>query len=245
VKCGCNDAFLVHPISNDERLATVRSRRGNVHIERALLRPVVRGEAVERWRCALNGTAIVWTHDASGAPLNQLPPAAARWFSKWRHALAKRSDARDSLPWWSLFRTDGAGSSRPRVVWADVSRGPRACVLPAKSPVVPLNSCYVLVCRDDFDAAALAALFNSPLVAGWLDAIAEPARGGFRRFLGWTVARLPIPNDWDRAREILAPLGARGVAGFVVDDVELLEATRDAYRVSQRTVASLLEWTWR
>lgn len=245
VKCGCNDAFLVHPISNDERLATVRSRRGNVRIERALLRPVVRGEAVERWRCALNGTAIVWTHDASGAPLNQLPPAAARWFSKWRHALAKRSDARDSLPWWSLFRTDGAGSSRPRVVWADVSRGPRACVLPAKSPVVPLNSCYVLVCRDDFDAAALAALFNSPLVAGWLDAIAEPARGGFRRFLGWTVARLPIPNDWDRAREILAPLGARGVAGFVVDDVELLEATRDAYRVSQRTVASLLEWTWR
>ena len=57
------------------------------------------------------------------------------------------------------------------------------------------------------------------------------ARGGFRRYLGWTVARLPIPHDWARARELLAPLGRRGVGGEAVGGEELLDAVVAAYRV--------------
>ncbi|MEO7963537.1 MAG: hypothetical protein ABIT38_06455, partial [Gemmatimonadaceae bacterium] len=125
------------------------------------------------------------------------------------------------------------------------SRGPRACILVAGSPWVPLNSCYSIACRDNEDAAALATLFNSPLAGAWLDAVAEPARGGFRRYLGWTVARLPIPNDWARARTILAPLARRGVAGEVVSEGELLDAAIAAYRVRASAVRPLVEWTWR
>ena len=86
---------------------------------------------------------------------------------------------------------------------------------------------------------------DQPSRAGWLDAVAEPARGGFRRYLGWTVARLPIPSDWARARDILAPLGRSGVAGETVSDADLLDAAIAAYRVRASAVRPLVEWTWR
>lgn len=245
VKCGCNDAFLVDRIEGTltEAIVTAGGRQGA--IEEAMLRPVLRGESARAWRPDRTPERIIWTHDAAGSPLTALPPLTARWLARWRGALTKRTDLRGRQAWWSLHRIDGAHPDRARVVWADVSRGPRACVLPAHSPVVPLNSCYVISCRDDVDAAAFATLLNSPLAAAWLDALAEPARGGFRRYLGWTVARLPIPSDWARARSILAPIGRRGVAGEVVGSDELLDAAIAAYRVRASVARALVEWTWR
>lgn len=63
VKCGCNEAFLV--------------RAADAPIEDAMLRPVVRGETLTRWRIAERGEAIVWTHAADGCPLSVLPPRVA------------------------------------------------------------------------------------------------------------------------------------------------------------------------
>jgi hypothetical protein len=146
-----------------------------------------------------------------------------------------RSDAARAKRWWSLFRVDAADASAPRVVWADFGRRPRALVLPARDPAVPLNTCYVLRARDDCDAIALVALLNSPLAAAWLNALAEPARGGYRRYLGWTMGLLPIPHDWLRARHILSE--ARGL-----DDDALVEATLDAYSLRRSDVAALLAW---
>lgn len=244
VKSGCNAAFVVREsLQARGDITGEDGRRGEV--EPSLLRPVLRGERVRRWIPAPNDERILWTHDVAGRPMRPLPPLASRWLSRFRSDLARRADARPGTPWWSLFRTEAATSDRPRVVWADLSRGPRACVLVAGSPWVPLNSCYTIVCRDNEDAATLAAIFNSPLAAAWLDAIAEPARGGFRRYLGWTVARLPLPNDWARAREVLAPIARRGVCGDSVSDAELLDAVIAAYRVRAALVLPLIEWTWR
>ena len=245
VKCGCNDAFLVDCVRGSADHAIVQGRGREAPIEGALLRPVLRGERSRLWTPAPSRERIIWTHDGAGRPLAVLPPLAGRWLARWRGELSRRTDLRGRRAWWSLHRIDGAVSARPRVVWADVSRGMRACILPANSPVVPVNSCYVLTCRDDTDAAAFAALLNSPLATAWLDALAEPARGGFRRYLGWTVARLPIPHDWDRARELLAPLGRRGVAGEAVGGEELLDAVVAAYRVRASLARGLVEWTWR
>lgn len=245
VKCGCNDAFLVECVRGAADQAIVQGSGREGAIERRLLRPVLRGESARLWTPAPSQERIIWTHDPAGRPLTALPPLAARWLARWRGELSRRTDLRGRQAWWSLHRIDGAVSARPRVVWADVSRGMRACILPANSPVVPINSCYVLTCRDDTDAAAFAALLNSPLATAWLDALAEPARGGFRRYLGWTVARLPMPQDWARARDLLAPLGRRGVAGEVVASDELLDAAVAAYRVRASLARGLVEWTWR
>ncbi len=245
VKCGLNDAFLVSAPRFDGAEVVVTTVRGNVRIEGGVLRPVLRGEQVRAWRASPGDECIVWTHGPDGRPLRTLPDHARRWLSRWRSELASRSDARGNGAWWSLFRIDAAMNDRPRVVWADMSRGPRALILPARSPVVPLNTCYVLPCRDDADAAALATLLNSPLVAAWLGAIAEPARGGYRRYLAWTVAALPLPHDWERARQVLAPLGARAQGGDPPPETELLAAACDAYRLSVRAAEPLVEWAWR
>ena len=101
-------------------------------------------------------------------------------------------------------------------------------------PVVPLNTCYVVPCADGADAWALAALLNSPLIAAWLNAVAEPARGRYRRYLGWTVGLLPIPRDWPRARSILAE------AAFGDDDT-LTAAALVAYGLRKAAMQPLLD----
>jgi len=245
VKCGLNDAFIVRCTGADSAIATVNDGRRTGRVERSLLRPLLRGEAMAAWRREPNGTDewILWTHDARGAPLRTLPSLAHAWLARWRSALAHRADARSRGPWWSLFRTAGAGSELARVVWADVGRTPRALVLAPNDPTVALNSCYVLPCRDPRDAHTLAALLNSPLIAAWLALIAEPARGGYRRFLAWTIALLPTPRAWSHARDILAPLAQRAQRGREPDSGELLDATLRAYRVRRSDIEPLLQWT--
>jgi len=79
-------------------------------------------------------------------------------------------------------------------------------------------------------------------MAAWLNVIAEPARGRFHRYLAWTVALLPLPRDWVRARQLLAPLGERGAAGDPPSDLELLHAVTAAYAIRDYDVAPLLAW---
>jgi hypothetical protein len=242
VKCGCNEAFVVNETGGDRVLAAVEYKGRHGSLERELLRPLLRGESLQPWRVPGSSRAIVWTHAESGAPLGALPPAAARWLAPWRRQLRARTDLRGTGSWWMLFRTESADCSRMRVVWNDFGRVPRAAILPAGDPTVPLNSCYVLPCDDAADALALSALLNSALGAAFLNAIAEPARGGWHRYLAWTVELLPLPRDWPRARSILAPMAERALLGNPPSAGELLVAATCAYGLRPRDVAPLVAW---
>ncbi|MEO8192935.1 MAG: N-6 DNA methylase [Gemmatimonadales bacterium] len=249
VKTGCNDAFIVslvsrkEPAAAHETLCAVNGATGSGCIEAGMLRPLIRGENVTPWRIEPGDSRLIWTHDASSGPLRTLPPATMRWLSQWRRMLELRSDSHGRSRWWMLFRTDSADASLPRVVWSDIGRAPKAAILPAGDPAVPINSCYVVRCGAVEDAYALAALLNSSIAAAWLAAIAEPAHGGYRRYLGWTMSLFPLPADWTRARSILAPLAAKGARGEKVMDAELLEATLRAYRLKMGDITALLEWS--
>lgn len=234
VKTGCNSAFIL------DEPDCARAR-----IEPALLRPVVRGETLTPWRFTPNPERIVWTHSPGGEPVRKLPPGAGGWLGKWRSTLERRVDSRGSSRWWMLFRTDGAATKNWRVVWGDFGKSPRALLLDAGSDVVPLNTCYVARCPSRDDALALVALLNGPLLASWLNAIAEPARGGYRRYLGWTVALMPIPHDWAHAVGVLAPVSERALRGDVPSQHELLVAALRAYRLSRKSVEALVSWTTR
>jgi Eco57I restriction-modification methylase len=247
VKCGCNDAFVVDVLDRRSGVACVRARGGKTgEVETALLRPVLRGEMLEPWRVRPGAQAIIWPHDAAGLPLRELPPRAARWFAGYRRRLVQRSDARRTRAWWSLFRTEGAAHEWPRVVWADFGRRPRAVVLPAGHDAVPLNTCYVSRCAELDDARALAAILNSSLAAAWLGALAEPARGGFKRYLAWSMARLPLPRDWAHARRTLAPLVAESDGRPDTEGVPqrtLDRAVHAAYGLKPATLEPLLTWS--
>jgi len=245
VKCGLNAAFLVHAVEQDDEDAVVIADGRRAVIERRMLRPVLRGEGVALRRSA--GTTpdlcIVWTHGPDDAPLKQLPPATLRWLSHWRPQLERRRDARARQPWWTLHRTEAARCEAPRVVWADIGKRLRPYTLAVGDPTVPLNSCYVLRTTSMRDAHAIEALLGSPLAAAWFDALAEPARGGFKRFLGWTVATLPTPPDWTAARTTLAELTRRRHHGESVSKADELTALAGAYGVPQRLLLPLLEWS--
>ena len=242
LKCGCNGAFIVRTDGG----AVVSSENGTtVDVEPGLLRPLIRGEHVTRWRLSPSGERVIWTHGSNGQPLDRLPPRAERWLRGWRRRLIARSDARGAARWWTLFRTESASSEMARVVWADFGRALTAAVLDSGDPAVPLNTCYAVRCAELDDALALAAVLNSPLAAAWLSTLAEPARGGYRRYLGWTLSLLPLPRDWERAREILVPLARCARGGSPMSDAELLHATVRAYGLRRGSVATLLDWSFR
>lgn len=276
VKCGCNAAFLVHAVEHHDDGATVTSLAASTPtqgvIERAVLRPALRGEALVGPVAAHtpgnhapgndapgnhapgadtprhsaqpdeHDVRIIWTHDAFGKPLAALPPATARWLGSWRPRLRARRDARQSQPWWTLFRTDAARADLPRLVWADIGRQLRLRLLPPHDPTVPLNTCYVLRLATLDDAYAALALLSSDVAAAWLDVLAEPARGGFRRYLGWTVGALPVPQAWPRVVADLAPLGKRLHAGEHLPAPLLNTAVARAYGLSLTVITPLLAW---
>jgi hypothetical protein len=227
VKTGCNAAFI---LSGDDE-----------PVEPSLVRPLLRGEDVVAWTCGRPRRHIIWTHGRNGQPLERLPPLAQMHLHAFRYALEQRSDSHGGK-WWSLFRTEAARNDLPRVVWADMARQPRAAVLGVGDPTVPLNTCYVVRCKDYTDAITLAALFNSPLAAAWLGALAEPARGGYRRLLAWTMAQFPVPDDWARARDVLGSLGTLASHGEPISPADLFEAACHAYRLRPASVDALCNW---
>ena len=247
VKCGCNDAFVVELIRTRGGVASIRAAGGRTgEVEPRMLRPVIRGETTRPWHRRASNEWIVWTGDDRGLPLPTLPPLTERWLHHYKRRLLTRADARSTRTWWSLFRTEGAATDAPRVVWADFGRRPRALILPAGDPTLPLNTCYVARCRDIADARVLAAILNSTIAAAWLNVLAEPARGGFRRFLGWTMARLPLPADWDRARRLLAPLVSRFEDHEGLEHLppaRLADVVLDAYQLRGRDIEPLLTWS--
>jgi len=227
----------------DGDVAHVSAGSRNGLIEREMLRPLIRGETLSKWALTGPREYLVWPHDDRGQPRRSLPPLARQWLLPSQDALSARSDLHGRFPWWSVFRTEGAANSQPRVVSADFGLTPRAIVLEAGEPHVALNSCYVVSCATSNDAYALATILNSSLAAAWLNSLAEPARGGYRRYLGWTLALLPIPADWPRARALLAPIGERAMRGDVMPDEEILDAVLNAYQLDLVQVHHLLNWT--
>ncbi len=243
VKTGCNNAFIVRVESIEGEVARVCGGGRVGFVEREMLRPLIRGETLEKWKLVGQREYLVWPQDQHGRPLRTLAPHVRRWLARFHDTLSVRSDLHGRFPWWSVFRTESANHSSPRVVWADFGLSLRALVVEAGEPLVALNSCYVVSCPTSGDAYALATILNSPLCAAWLNSLAEPARGGYRRYLGWTVSLLPIPANWDRACNLLAPFGERAMRGEIPADAEILSAVLDAYQLKPTEVQPLLFWT--
>jgi len=173
-------------------------------------RPAVRGRDVTAWRCRPR-RYVLWTHGIDGQPLARLPSELSERLSRHEERLRRRADYRAGPPW-QLFRT-GLGFAAHRVVWPDIGRRLTAAV-PAPE-FVPLNTVYGIATRDALDAAALAALFNSCWLTALARLVADPARGGFRRFNARVVRGLPVPAPgavWEE-------LARRGQCAEPADDL--------------------------
>lgn len=243
VKTGLNEAFVMKCADVRGDTAHLESGDRGVALEASLIRRVIKGDSIVQWTIKETNERIVWTHSTDGGPLRTLPPLAMEWFRNWRRQLYARTDFRHGKEWWRVFRTESADSSCARVVWSDISRAPRAAVIPPGDNSIPLNTCYVLRCDSEINARALAALLNSPLVASWLSQIAEPAQGGYNRYLGWTMAMVPIPRRWERSKHILADLSVRASRGDIPHGDEVFNTTLKAYGLNNDDVQDMMAWT--
>lgn len=185
VKTGADDLFLLD-----------RAQPGT--------RPAVRGRDIGVWRCHPR-RHLLWTHGADGVPLARLSPEALARLATHEERLRLRADYKGGSPW-QLFRT-ALGCAAHRVVWADLGRRLGAVVPPPE--VVPLNTVYGIVTRTAADAAALAALLNASWLTALARLVADPARGGFRRFNARVVGGLPLPPHDSPVWTELARRGAR------------------------------------
>jgi len=174
-------------------------------------RPAIRGRDIAAFHCRPR-RYVLWTHGADGLPLARLPRDLTERLARHEARLRRRADYRSGPPW-QLFRT-ALGFAAHRVVWPDLARRLAAAV-PAPQ-LVPLNTVYGIATRDAEDAASLAALFNSRWLTALARLVADPARGGFRRFNARVVAGLPIPP---LGSPVWAELARRGAAREPADDL--------------------------
>jgi hypothetical protein len=173
-------------------------------------RPAIRGRDIGAWECHPR-RYLLWTHGADGLPLAQLTRPARERLACHEARLRQRSDYRAGPPW-QLFRT-ALGLAPHRVVWPDLGRRLEAVVPPAD--IVPLNTVYGIATRDAADAGALCVLLNSRWLTALARLVADPARGGFRRFNARVVRELPVPARGSPAWEELT---RRGQARDPADD---------------------------
>jgi hypothetical protein len=188
-------------------------------------RPAIRGRDIRPWTCVPR-RFVIWTHGPDGKPLARLPERLRQLLAPHDDQLRSRADYHGGAAW-QLFRT-GLGLACHRVVWPDM--GKRLAAAVPEAAVVPLNTVYGIATRQASDAAALAALFNTRWLTALARLVADPARGGFRRFNARVVRGLPIPPAGSPVWEQLAQCGSRREPAddLVADALELDPADRRA-----------------
>lgn len=180
------------------------SGRFEAVIETHAIRPVVRGAGVDAFRYELGGH-VVWDAIAPG-PVAPAAPRLQAYLDRHRDRLERRSGWRPGLPLGTVFRRS-PDTVRPKVAWHDLSDTLRATVLPATlrfdgvdRELVPLNTVYFIPVADPDDALFLAGILNSLPIRTLARAVAERAKDARFRFFAWTVASLPLPEDWRHRR---------------------------------------------
>ena len=160
---------------------------------------------------------IVWPYDRSGNLIVELPDVLVEYFARHAPRLRARSDFNPRLPLWQMFRVRES-TLGPKVAWRDMS----VLLEPTRmSPdCVPLNTVYYLSCDDEERAARLCDWMSSTPVRAYGHALAERARGGWRRHFAWVMRMLPFPRSWVDA----VPAGKVADAfGLSHDDLRVLE----------------------
>jgi hypothetical protein len=179
VKTGCNEAFVNPPLDVAPCVSCLTGAA------------VASGDTVR----------LLFAHDTqTGAPLGDVNSATHTWLANHAQRLEARADADDQTPPWGLFRV-GRAALGWRVAWRDIATRLEAFVLPPVAlggPVI-LNTLYCIACQDEAEALRLATWLNHPAIQVLATQIADPASGGYRRFLGGTVGALPLPYGFSAA----------------------------------------------
>ncbi len=133
---------------------------------------------------------ILFCYDGA-APMDRVPKVLEDYFAGHARRLQQRSDFDRRGPLWQLFRVRD-DTQAPKVAWRDMSVLLDPVVVAAD--FVPMNTVYYAPFDDPAAAAGFARWMASIPVRAVAYALAERARGGWRRHFAWVVRMLPVPD---------------------------------------------------
>ena len=191
----------------DQRRTQSERVQHRARIERALLRPLIRGADVKAWKWKSEGY-IIWTHDDAGAVLPNLPTRAHAYFEAHAGALKRRTDYRATMPVWQIFRITPEKLG-PRVAWQQLASRLGAVYVPdsmsdphlGEQRTIPLLTAYLLPSPSEAIGYLIAAFFNSLPVRMYSKSFAERARGASFRFTSPVLGLAPLPSEIQMALE--------------------------------------------
>ena len=225
-------------------------RRFQALVEEEALRPLVRGADLSAWRFETRDH-VCWVHDDRTAAPRRPPPRMARYLARHESALKRRSGTPLHASPGTLLRISEA-TLAPKVAWHDLALTLNAVALPARIrgttghdvPLIPLNTVYFVPTASDGQAHLLAAYLNSLPVRVFARAVAERAKDARFRFLAWTVALVPLPDDLATgpAAERLRRISTRAHADGAIserDEDELNRIVAERYGLDAEAMDAL------
>jgi hypothetical protein len=238
VVTGCNRAFVIDAATRARLIADEPAAE-------PLIRPVIKGRDVRRWRSAPIDRYILLVD--RGTSLAKLPAVRAH-LESFRSALEPKPADHEgawqgrkpgAYRWFELQDpvVPLAKSRAPRLFYQDIQTAP-ACCLDESGEVVPDTTVWILPSADPL----LLAILNSPLYAWYARRRFPPALNGAVRPKLEYMRALPIAQPPRALRDKIASLVARQLAAPDPSLDELLaELVAVAYELRPAELARLGE----
>ncbi|HTR53108.1 MAG TPA: Eco57I restriction-modification methylase domain-containing protein [Kofleriaceae bacterium] len=233
---GCNRAFV---IDGETRARLLDAEPAAA----ALIRPLVKGRDVRRWRpTAVDRFVLLVDH---GTSLAQLPRVRAH-LARFRAALEPRPRSHrgawagrkpGSYRWYELQDpvVPLARARAPRLFYQDIQTQP-ACCLDPSGQLVPDTTVWILPSQDPF----LLALLNSSLYRWYAQRRFPPALNGAVRPKLAYLRQLPVATPPPDLRAHVAALVTAQLAELdPARDAALDDAVADAYELSAADRAAI------
>ncbi|MFL5539201.1 MAG: TaqI-like C-terminal specificity domain-containing protein, partial [Longimicrobiaceae bacterium] len=241
VKTGLNEAFIV---DGETRRALLRDDPSAAEI----IRPVLLGKDVHRWRAEAADRWLIFTR--RGVDIDRYPAVKAH-LARWRSALEPRPRGWPASKEWEGRKPGSyrwyeiqdevayhAHFAAPKIVFPDIAKEPRFAF--DRDGAFVANTGYIIPVEDFF----LLAVLNSRAVEAFYAEASAQVRGGYLRFVRQYVERIPIPRAGPRDREAVAGLAHRcveaGGAGAAVAEweAEIDDRVASLYGLSARERAA-------
>ena len=191
---GANHAFLIDEEKRRELLAKDPSNA-------AIIKPILRGRDIFRYRYQLSGLHILLTRN--GINVKRDYPTIYAHLDSFGDDFKKRGAQGQH---WTNLRACAFFDDfkREKIIWIELTDNGRFAL--CTDEVYLVNSAYFLIPPPQFDSRYLLAILNSSVIQFYMNQIAETSGMGVNRWINSFVKRFPIPRV---SRSEQAPIADR------------------------------------
>jgi hypothetical protein len=218
---GANPVFIV----NQETIE-------NCHLEKELLKPLIRGEQIRRWNIFWNRSFIIYPYKRDGDKLTLVDimeyPNTKKYLEKHLESLKNRYCTKKLGKSWYELHDPVAQNvfEKPKIMTPDIS----PCnnfALDEEGKFHYMDTSFSIVPRENVDIKYLLGLLNSDLIEFYFKQISQPIGLGAYRYKTTYTEKLPI--------KLPKTLEERRVSGQITQVVDqILQLNRQLRMIEER-----------